>query len=87
MRCLLIFAGAVQQARDPRTAAVLVLAKERKLIPAYVPLLLALKEQWYCLSDDLVAALLNSELTVQPSPVPERRYRFRSRAAARQTVV
>ena len=40
------------------TAAVLVLAKERNLIPACGPLLLALREQGYFLSDALVAAVL-----------------------------
>jgi predicted nucleic acid-binding protein len=36
----------------------LVLAKERNLIPACGPLLLALREQGYFLSDALVAAVL-----------------------------
>jgi len=40
------------------TAAVLVLAKERNLIPACGPLLLSLREQGYFLSDALVAAVL-----------------------------
>ena len=41
------------------TAAVLVLAKERNLVPACAPLLDALREQGYYLSDGLVAAILN----------------------------
>jgi len=40
------------------TAAVLVLAKERNLIPACGPLLLALRDQGYFLSDGVVAAVL-----------------------------
>ena len=40
------------------TAAVLVLAKERTLIPACAPLLIALREQGYFLSDGVVAAVL-----------------------------
>lgn len=40
------------------TAAVLVLAKERTLIPACAPLLIALREQGYFLSDGLVASVL-----------------------------
>ena len=41
------------------TAAVLVLAKERNLIPTCGPLLLAMREEGYFLSDALVAAVLN----------------------------
>jgi predicted nucleic acid-binding protein len=41
------------------TAAVLLLAKERALVPACAPLLKALREQGYYLSDALVAAVLN----------------------------
>jgi predicted nucleic acid-binding protein len=40
------------------TAAVLVLAKEQRLIPACAPLLVALREEGYYLSDGLVAAVL-----------------------------
>ena len=40
------------------TAAVLVLAKDRNLIPACGPLLLALREQGYFQSDGVVAAVL-----------------------------
>ena len=40
------------------TAAVLVLAKERNLIPACASLLVALREQGYFLSDGVVAAVL-----------------------------
>ena len=40
------------------TASVLVLAKERTLIPACAPLLIALREQDYFLSDGVVAAVL-----------------------------
>jgi len=40
------------------TAAVVVLAKERNLIPACAPLLVALREQGYFLSDGVVAAVL-----------------------------
>ena len=41
------------------TAAVLVLAKERALLPACAPLLQALRKQGYYLSDALVTAILN----------------------------
>ena len=41
------------------TAAVLVLAKERGLVKSCKPLLLALREQGYYLSDSLIAAVLN----------------------------
>jgi predicted nucleic acid-binding protein len=41
------------------TAAVLVLAKEQSLIPASAPLLVALRDQGYFLSDALVAAVLD----------------------------
>jgi len=40
------------------TAAVLVLAKERGLVKSCKPLLLALREQGYYLSDSLIAAVL-----------------------------
>jgi predicted nucleic acid-binding protein len=40
------------------TAAVMVLAKEQRLIPACAPLLVALREEGYYLSDGLVAAVL-----------------------------
>jgi predicted nucleic acid-binding protein len=40
------------------TAAVIVLAKEQRLIPACAPLLVALREEGYYLSDGLVAAVL-----------------------------
>lgn len=40
------------------TAAVLVLAKEQTFIPASAPLLIALRDQGYFLSDALVAAVL-----------------------------
>jgi predicted nucleic acid-binding protein len=40
------------------TAAVMVLAKEQGLIPACAPLLGALREEGYYLSDGLVAAVL-----------------------------
>jgi len=39
-------------------AAVIVLAKEQRLIPACAPLLVALREEGYYLSDGLVAAVL-----------------------------
>lgn len=41
------------------TAAVLVLAKERNLIPACGPLLVAMRDEGYFLSDALVAVVLN----------------------------
>jgi predicted nucleic acid-binding protein len=41
------------------TAAVLVLAKERNLIPTCGPLLLAMRDEGYFLSDGLVAAVIN----------------------------
>ena len=41
------------------TAVVLVLAKEQTLIPASAPLLAALRDQGYFLSDALVAAVLD----------------------------
>jgi predicted nucleic acid-binding protein len=41
------------------TAAVLVLAKERNLIPACGPLLVAMRDEGYFLSDALVAAVLH----------------------------
>ncbi|MEB3331946.1 MAG: DUF3368 domain-containing protein, partial [Synechococcaceae cyanobacterium] len=40
------------------TAAVMVLAKEQRLIPACAPLLVALREEGSYLSDGLVAAVL-----------------------------
>ena len=40
------------------TAAVMVLAKEQRLIPACAPLLVVLREEGYYLSDGLVAAVL-----------------------------
>ncbi|MEB3331745.1 MAG: DUF3368 domain-containing protein, partial [Synechococcaceae cyanobacterium] len=40
------------------TAALMVLAKEQRLIPACAPLLVALREEGYYLSDGLVAAVL-----------------------------
>jgi predicted nucleic acid-binding protein len=40
------------------TAAVLVLAKQQRLIPACAPLLAALREEGDSLSDGLVAAVL-----------------------------
>lgn len=41
------------------TAAVLVLAREQDLVEACAPLLSALREQGYYLSDDLIQAVLN----------------------------
>ena len=40
------------------TAAVLVVAKQQQLIPACAPLMAALREEGYYLSDGLVAAVL-----------------------------
>jgi predicted nucleic acid-binding protein len=55
-------AGRKQGAKDSPSSALrplLVLAKERNLIPACGPLLVAMRDEGYFLSDALVAVVLN----------------------------